>query len=224
MNLGAAARLQAGKARREARPWSAGAAPAAPRPGKSSCGRTIWPAARFAAADVCGFAIRKSSISEQVRRGLQRRIEDLGARVAALGNPQPIDRAGEPGLRSSRRRRARSCGWIVQHSGPGGGVTLDAQQKHGGAQSLQACEHGRQRGHHQRAVRSAGHRPAGDRSLAARGRSACGSRRCGLGVEGQAARRAVRSVWSHSGGGRQAHAPGDWVRYSFPLDNLPARG
>ena len=30
-------------------------------------------------------------IAEQVRDALQRRIDDLWARVAALGNPQPID-------------------------------------------------------------------------------------------------------------------------------------
>jgi len=66
-------------------------------------------AARFTTA---GVRVRgaQAATSQQVRQNLQRRIEDLGSRVAALGNPQPLGVLETQVSTSSRNTRLSPAG------------------------------------------------------------------------------------------------------------------
>ena len=79
-------------------------------------------------------------VPEPARRGLQRRIQDLAARVAVLGNPRAINVLENPSFEASAQDEPIP-GWTTAVPA-GGAATIDAQQKRGGAQSLKLSSTG----------------------------------------------------------------------------------
>ena len=178
-------------------------------------------AARFPSASV---RVRNTEVSipQQVRRALERRIQDLGSRVAALGNPQPLA-AGENAGFELPPDGEGVAGWSISPE-LAGSVALDGTQKHGGGQSLKLSSTGQPVG-----IRSMPFVPPTTGRLAAE---------LWLRASDHAPRPTVRIAleWQLQDGkseerfgiisavGANAASPGDWVRYSFPVDDLPGEG
>ena len=192
-------------------------------------GETIWKVvlrpydlvgARFSAPGV-RFRNAEVTISEQVRRGLQRKIEDLGSRVAALSNPPPLGLLVNPGFEAAAQGET-IAGWTV-NSGMGGSVTLDAQQKHAGVQSLKLVGTGQPIG-----ITSEPFDPpvTGRLGIDVWLRTADPARQPSfrIAVEGQSRDGKFDPYGVIPAVGSNATTPGDWVRYSFPLDSLPLEG
>jgi hypothetical protein len=160
-------------------------------------------------------------ISEQVRLGLQRRIRDLGARVAALGNPQPVAALANSSFEFPPEDGAIP-GWTPS-ADEGGNVGLDNTQKHSGGQSLKLATSGRPV-----KVTSAPFAPPTTGRLAVEVwlRSADPTEQPSLriSVEGELRDARFDPFGIIPAVGRTAAATGDWVRYSFPLDYLPGEG
>lgn len=177
-------------------------------------------AARFSAPAV---RVRNPevSIAEEVRRGLQRKIEDLGSRVAALSSPPPVSVLENSSFELPLQGEAIP-GWTAT-TGTLGDVTLDTQQKHGGTQSLKLSGTGQPVG-----VTSAPFDPPVTGRLAVDVwlRSVDPARRPSvrIAVEGQLRDGRFDPYGVIPAVGANATAPGEWVRYSFPLDSLPSEG
>jgi hypothetical protein len=177
-------------------------------------------AARFSAPQI---RLRDTQVTvpEQVRVGLHRRIRDLGARVAALGNPQPIGTLTNS-LFELPLEDGEIPGWTVG-ANIGGSVALDSTQPHTGGQSLKLSSAGQGV-----AVQSAPFDPPSTGRLAVEVwlRSAdpmrAPSLRISLHGESRDGKFDPYGVIPAAGG--SAARPGDWVRYSFPLDYLPSEG
>ena len=188
--------------------------------GKSSCGPTTWPP-RGSPLRACGFATHKSSISDQVRQGLERRIEDLGARVAALGTPQPINVMENSGFEASAEGE-QIAGWSTE-IGAGGTAAVDALQRHNGKHSLKLTSGGQPV-----AITSAPFDPPATGRLAVevwlRTAEAVRQPSLRIAVEGQLRDGKFDPYGVIPAVGASAKAPGEWMRYSFPLDHLPADG
>jgi hypothetical protein len=162
------------------------------------------------------------AIPEQVRRSLQRRIQDLGARVAALGNPQPLSACENSGFELPPDGE-RIAGWSVSPE-MSGAVAIDATQKRGGMQSLKMSNAGQ--GVSIRSLpfappvtgrlavevwlRAADHGPQPSARIAIEWQLHDGKSEERFGI--------INSV------GATAASPGDWVRYSFPVDDVPSVG
>ncbi len=194
-----------------------------------SAGGTSWKvalrpydlvAARFSTPNV---HVRnpKVSLSDQVIRSLQHKIEDLVARVAALGNPQPISVLENPGFETSSAGDPVP-GW-TPNAAPGGSVVVDTQQKHSGAQSLKLAGTGQRV-----SVTSAPFEPPSTGRLAievwlriADPRQQPSVR---IGVEGDLRDGKFEPYGNIPPVGAGAASPDDWMRYAFQLDNLPSEG
>lgn len=177
-------------------------------------------AARFSSAQV-RFRQPQTVISEQVRLGLQRRIRDLGARVAALGNPQPVAVLANSSFEFPLEDGAIP-GWVAS-ADEGGNVALDPTQKRSGGQSLKLATSGRPV-----KVTSAPFAPPTTGRLAVEVwlRSADPTERPSVRISVEGALRDARfdPFGIIPQVGRTAANTGDWVRYSFPLDYLPGEG
>jgi hypothetical protein len=177
-------------------------------------------AARFSTSQ---FRVRKSEvvISEQVRRTLQRRIEDLGARVRALGTPQPTSALENAGFELPPQGD-QIPGWIAA-AGMEVTATLDSQQKHSGTQSLKLSSTGQ-------SVRVLGapfDPPATGRlsvEVWLRGTDPARQPSLRIAVEGQSRDGKFDPYGVIPAVGANAPTPGDWVRYIFSLDALPNDG
>lgn len=177
-------------------------------------------AARFSAPNV---RLRQPQVTvpEQVRLGLQRRIRDLGARVAALGNPQPVGM-----LTNASFELPLDDGAIPEWSAGtdvDGSVALDATQKRSGEQSLKLASAGRPV-----KVTSAAFDPPSTGRLAVevwlRSTGAMQQPALRISVEGELRDAKFDPYGIIAAVGSSGNAPGDWVRYSFPLDYLPREG
>ncbi len=161
------------------------------------------------------------SISEQVRDGLDRRIKDLGARVRALSNPQPTGTLANAGFDLPLEDN-EIPGWTV-NAPTGGSIALDMQQKRGGTQSLKMSSSGMRVG-----VASvpfdppATGRVAVDLWLRAEQSAAPPSVRIAL--EGDMREGRYGKFGLIESIGAKPNTPGDWMRYSFPVDDLPSEG
>lgn len=177
-------------------------------------------AARFAASEV-HLRDPRVTVPDQIRVGLQRRIRDLGARVAALGNPQPIGMLENAGFELPLDMGAIPS-WESSVS-EGGRVILDPDHKHSGSQSLKLT--GTEKGVR---VTSAPFDPPATGRLAAEFwlRSTDPMRQPSLrvSVEGKLREGKFDQYGVIPAVGAKAAAPGDWVRYSFPLDYIPSEG
>ncbi len=177
-------------------------------------------AARFSSAQV-RLRQPQTVISEQVRLGLQRRIRDLGARVAALGNPQPVTSLANSSFEFPPEDGAIP-GWIAS-ADEGGNVALDPTQKRSGGQSLKLATSGRPV-----KATSAPFAPPTTGRLAVEVwlRSADPNEQPSvrISVEGELRDARFDPFGIIPQVGRTAAATGDWVRYSFPLDYLPGEG
>jgi hypothetical protein len=182
--------------------------------------------AKFNAAGV-KLRTPRVAVSEQVRLNLQQRIRDLIARVAALGNPQPIGQLQNANFDLPVADGAM-VGWSV--AGDGYGAAVDSEQKHSGAYSLKLASGGAPV-----KVTSAPFDPPSTGRLAVELwlRASGGKRDPALkiSVEGEMpdSRFEPYGIISDpygviSGVNTTAAAPGDWVRYTFPLDYLPSEG
>jgi len=160
------------------------------------------------------------NVSEQVRRGLQRRIQDLGARVRALGNPQPLPVLENSGFENPPGDDAIP-GWTSAATSPG--VSLDPQVKHSAGQSLRLTSTGSSV-----SVQSSAFEPPATGRLAVevwlRAAPGATAPAVKIGVEGQWREGKFDPYGIISNIGANATTPGDWVRYSFPLDNIPSEG
>ncbi len=175
-------------------------------------------AARFSSAPV---RLRNPtiSISDQVRHNLQRRIQDLARRVAALANPQPLGVLENPYFELAGQGD-QIRGWLASVPS-GASVSLDAQQKHGGAQSLKLVGDGQPV-----SIVSTPFAPPVTGRLAVemwlRGGTG-GLPSVRIALEGQ-----LRDGKFDPYGIIPAVAPGnagaEWVRYSFPVDDVPSEG
>ena len=161
------------------------------------------------------------TVSDQVRQNLQRRIQDLGARVAALGNPQPIGVLENPNFELPRQRD-QIAGWNVTADAQGS-VSIDAQQKHSGLQSLKLISTGQKV-----SVQSAPFEPPNTGRLAVelwlRTTPRAQLPVVKIALEGQVREGKFEPYGEIPANGANASSPGDWVRYSFPIDDVPSEG
>src|SRR5262249_1661394 len=110
---------------------------------EATCKITMKPydlvAARLSAPNV---RVRNPAvvIPDYVKLGLERRIKDLSARVAALGNPQATAAVENPGFEMPGQSE-NIAGWKRTTAGSST-VTLDAAQHHAGGQSLKLVSRG----------------------------------------------------------------------------------
>jgi hypothetical protein len=177
-------------------------------------------AARFSAPQV-RLRNPRVTVPEQVRTNLQRRIRDLGARVAALGNPQPISTLVNSSFELPLDGEDIP-GWTVG-ANMNGSVALDGTQKRSGGQSLKLASAGQGVG----VVSEPFDSPATGRlAVEVWLRSAEGMRQPSLRIslEGDLRDGKFDPYGVIPAVGASAATPGDWVRYSFPLDYLPSEG
>ncbi len=116
---------------------SAGIGPLESGPGGARCTISLEPydlvAARFSATTV-RLVDPRVSVSEDVRRGLQARIQDLGARVAALNNPQPMAPLENWGFELPQQGE-QIVGWTAS-AAAGSSVAIDTAHRHDGEHSI----------------------------------------------------------------------------------------
>ena len=116
---------------------SSGIGPLVPAPGGASWKIALRPydlvAARFSTGSL-RLRDARANVSQLVLRNLQRRIHDLGARVAALKEPQPMP-VPENADFESPSQDDQIPGWTAT-TGMGSSVAIDRTQKRGGDQSI----------------------------------------------------------------------------------------
>jgi len=177
-------------------------------------------AARFTSGNV---RVRSCevTVSSQVRQDLQRRIQDLGARVAALGSPQPIGVLENPNFELPGQGDQIS-GWSVIADAQGS-TSIDTQQKHSGLQSMKLVSTGQMV-----AVQSAPFEPPNTGRLAVelwlRTTAQTPLPAVRIALEGQVREGKFEPYGLIDAVGSNATSPGDWVRYSFPIDDVPSEG
>jgi hypothetical protein len=159
------------------------------------------------------------SVPAQVRPTLERRIEDLAARVRALGNPQPLAAIANAGFDLPPEGESIS-GWTAA-APMGGRVALDARSKHGGENSVVLASNGPTV-----SIASAPFQPPTTGRLAVevylRATDAARPPSLRIGVEGKL----PGGVFDSHGVKRieTTGAPGGWELYRFPIDTLPVEG
>jgi hypothetical protein len=176
-------------------------------------------AARFSAP---GARLRgpQVSISPEVPRALQQRIADLGARVAALKDPQPMAALQNPDFELAAQADG-IAGWTVA-APMGASVALDTSHKHSGTQSLKLTSSGQPA-----TLTSAPFAPPSTGRIAVDLWLRAGPRglpSVRIALEGQL----LDGKFDPYGIIPAVNAPmggeGDWVRYSFPVDDVPSEG
>jgi len=177
-------------------------------------------AARFAAPTV-RVRTPEVTIPDQVRHSLKRRIQDLAARVAALGNPQPLGVFENPGFDLAAEGE-QIPGWTPGANGEDL-VSLDTEHKHGGLQSLKLTSAGQGV-----SVRCAPFDPPTTGRLAVelwlRATDRMRPPSLKITIAGQLRDGRFEPYGIIDNIGANTAAVGDWVRYSFPLDSLPSEG
>lgn len=159
-------------------------------------------------------------ISDDVRRNLQQRIQDLGARVAALKEPQPLAVIENADFEAPQIDD-QITGWTAGAE-MGATVQLDAEEHRGGLQSLKITSTGPPA-----SITSAPFTPPTTGRLAI-------DLWLKAGPQGMPnVRIAIEGQWTDgkfdpygvipaiAAGGNGA---GEWVRYSFPVDDVPSEG
>jgi hypothetical protein len=176
-------------------------------------------AARFWAPNV---RIRNPvvSFSEEVRQGLERRIKDLSARVATLTTPRLLGALENSSFELPPQGEA-----IVGWTGRGelaGDVALDTTQKRGGGQSVKLTSRGRPV-----SLSSAPFKPptTGRLSIELWLRTASADHlSVRLALDGQLGNGRFAPYGLIPAVGANAARVGEWVRYSFPVDDVPTEG
>ena len=148
---------------------------------------------------------------------MQQRIQDLGARVAALKNPQPLAVLENPNFELPPGEQVR--GWMVT-AGMGSAATVDGEAKHAGAQSLKLTSAGEPI-----SVTSAPFTPPSTGRIAVDLWLRTGPRglpSVRIALEGQLVDGKYDPYGVIPAAPRGAN--GEWMRYSFPIDDVPSEG
>ncbi|MGD9724560.1 MAG: hypothetical protein AB7O59_24970 [Pirellulales bacterium] len=175
--------------------------------------------ARFSAGQV-QLRAPQVLISEPVRRNLHQRIQDLGARVAALNDPQPM-----PALENwdfeALPEEDKIAGWTAS-ADRDASVALDRAQSHGGNQSIKLASSGQSAG-----IISAPFAPP------TTGRIAVdlwlrpgpgGLPRVRIALEGQLADGSFDPYGVIPAVAGGSNENGGWIHYHFPIDDVPSEG
>ncbi len=194
-------------------------------PPARSGSRTAWPvklkpydvaAGRFTVSNVRVLSAAVT-LPGEVHDSLQQRIEDLVSRVRALGQ-SVVENGGFEAPLAERQL----TGWVA-HIPAGGRVALDTRQFRSGKQSLMLTT-----GTQSVSVASAPFDPpsVGRIVVEAWLRTAGGEPppAVRIAIEGQWNGSPFRPHGMIEHVGATARAPGDWVLYSFPIENLPTEG
>ena len=189
---------------------------------ETTCRITLKPydlvAARLSAPDV---RVRNPvvTVPDYVRQGLERRIKDLSARVAALGNPQPLGVLENPSFELPKQGEG-IAGWAVA-AGSGSTAVLDTGEKHNGNQSLKLNSRGQSV-----TIASAPFRAPTTGRVSVEFYLRTSSKTqptLRLSLDGS-----MRDSRYNPYGMIKTAAPnsaaGEWVRYAFPVDDVPSEG
>jgi hypothetical protein len=176
-------------------------------------------AARFSVPNV---RVRNPSVTipEYVRQSLERRIKDLSARVGALTNPQPLAVLENPSFEAPPMGETIP-GWTA-NVGMGGSVALDPQHNKGGGQSIRLISRGQPT-----TVTSAPFRPtttgriAIDLFVRTLGDA---PPRIRVGLEAPLREGRFDQFGLLPAVATPAAAAGQWVRYNFPVEDVPTEG
>lgn len=176
-------------------------------------------AARFSAPNV---RVRNPvvTIPEHVRLSLERRIKDLSARVGALTNPQPLGVLANPGFELPPQGEGIS-GWTTS-SGMGGSVSLDPQQKHGGAQSIKLVSQGEPA-----SIATMSFKPPTTGRIAVEfwlRTSAVAPPSVRMTIDAPLREGRFDPYGPIPTVGANTNAAGQWLRYRFPVDDVPSEG
>jgi hypothetical protein len=160
------------------------------------------------------------SVPAQVRQTLERRIDDLVARVRALGNPQPLAAIENPGF-DLPGQNDTIAGWTATVP-TGARVALDGREKHGGENSVLLAGTGPTV-----SIVSAPFDPPTTGRLAVevylRATDSAQPPTLRIAVEGKLAGSDFDRPGVISRVDTTA-APGGWELYRFPIDTLPTEG
>jgi hypothetical protein len=161
------------------------------------------------------------SVPTEVRQSLERRIEDLVARVAASDSPQPLSVIENPSFEVPPKGD-QIVGWTASTS-TGGRVALDSSQRNSGEQSV-LLESAGQRV----SITSAPFDPPDTGRLAVEVRLRVADAQAPpslrIVVEGEMREGVFEPYGVIDRVGDTAPSRGDWARYSFPVDNVPGEG
>lgn len=176
-------------------------------------------AARLSAADV-GVRNPIVTVPADVRASLQQQIDEVVARVAALGNPQPLDVIENAGFETPLNDK-RVVGWSAMAAN-GGRVALDPRFNHSGQHALLLSSTGGRV-----SIASTAFDPprTGRMSVEVRLRAIDAQRppSVQIAVEGEL----PSGVFNQHGVIERidtSRAPRGWERYSFRVDALPSEG
>lgn len=177
-------------------------------------------AARLSAPNV---QVRNPAVSVpgEVRLTLEKKITDLVARVAASGNPQPLDVIDNPGFELPPSGE-QIVGWTAS-AAMGSRVGLDSRFKYSGEKSILLSSSGQRV-----SIASVPFDPPTTGRLAVEVRLRAGDSRhppsLKIAIEGEMRDGVFDPHGIIERVGEQAPVPGDWVPYSFPVNNVPAEG
>jgi hypothetical protein len=161
------------------------------------------------------------SVPQNVRPALQRKIDELVARLATLSRPEPLSVIENTGFEAPPRNE-QIAGWTVA-AAAGTSVALDSQTKHGGEKSLRLTSTGPRV-----SIASTPFDPPHTGRLAVevwlRAADAQQPPPVRIAVEGEMREGVFDPHGVIDRVGQSARSPGDWVRYSFPIDTMPSEG
>ncbi len=173
-------------------------------------------AARFS-SDQARILTAVVSLPPSVRESLERRIEDLVTRVRALGNPLLENPSFESPVANQQ-----IAGWAARVP-DGGRIALDSRFKNSGSRSVLMSTNGPPV-----SISSAPFLPpqTGRLTVGVSLRAADVDRLPSLriGVDGESDQGGFHPHGVIDRVGASAAHPGDWVRYTFPIENLPTEG
>jgi hypothetical protein len=161
------------------------------------------------------------SVPPEVRQSFQHKIDELVARVATLGRPQPLSVIDNTSFELPPRNE-QVAGWTVT-AAAGTSVALDSQIKHSGEKSIRLTSTTPKVSiasapfdppHTGRLAVEVWLRAAADRPPPA----------VRIAVEGEIREGVFDPHGVIDRVGESARSPGDWVRYNFPIPALPSEG
>ena len=145
----------------------------------------------------------------------------MRARVRALSNPQPTGTLANAGFDLPLEDN-EIPGWTV-NAPTGGSISLDMQQKRGGTQSLKMSSSGMPVG-----VASVPFDPPATGRVAVdlwlRTEQSAAPPSVRIALEGDMREGRYGKFGLIESIGAKPNTPGDWMRYSFPVDDLPSEG
>jgi hypothetical protein len=193
---------------------------------EDSAGTAVWKvdlppydlaAARIASPQPIEVLAAHVQLPPGVRETLERRVQDLVARVRALGNPL-LENAGF----DLPLAAGQIPGWTAQVPADGR-VLVDSRTKHAGTRSVMLASQGSPV-----SLISAPFTPppAGRLTVEVWLRTATADAQPSLriSVEGETSSGRVNPQGVIERVGAAAAKPGDWVHYNFPVENLPTTG